>query len=160
MAVREAIIMRGKIRKAGQTAIVLGLALTCNAAWSVRGSGDQEKIRVYVTDSQSWSVGGGTIIGDDIGLGGSSGGARPQTAEIIKTFRERCPSLVVTGDRSKARYVVLLDHEGGKSMILRDNKVVVYNNEGDVIYSGSTRSLGNAVKDACSAIEEVRRTQP
>ena len=152
--------MREIVEKVAPAAIVLVLALAFSAAWGVRRLGGQEKVRVYVTDSQSWAVGGGTIIGDDVGAGVSSGGARPQTAEIIKTFRERCPSLVVTGDKSKANYVVLLDHEGGKSMILRDNKVVVYNNEGDVIYSGSTRSLGNAVKDVCSAIEEVQRTQP
>ena len=53
------------------------------------------KIRVFVTDSQSWEVHGGW--GAANGSGGSeSGGARPQTAEIIKTFSERCPSIIVT----------------------------------------------------------------
>jgi hypothetical protein len=28
----------------------------------------------------------------------------------------------------------------------------VFNKAGDLIYSGSTRSLGNGVKDACDAI--------
>jgi hypothetical protein len=160
IAAGEAMIMRETVRKTGMAALVSAIALVFSTAWGVRDLGGQDKVRVYITDSQSWTVGGGTIIGEDVGVGGGSGGARPQTAEIIKSFRERCPSLVVTGDKSKANYVVLLDHEGGKSMILRDNKVVVFNSEGDVIYSGSTRSLGNAVKDACSAIEEVRRTQP
>jgi hypothetical protein len=43
---------------------------------------------------------------------------------------------------------VLLDHEGGKELISRDNKVVVFNKDGDSIMSRSTRILGNAVKDA------------
>ena len=39
----------------------------------------------------------------------------------------------------------------------RDNKVVVFIKDGDSIYSGSTRSLGNAVKDAWEAITNTRR---
>ncbi len=120
----------------------------------------QEKVRVYVTDSKSWEVGGGSVLAEDIGFGSGGGGARPQTGEIIKTFGERCPALTVTNNREKADYVILLDHEGGKALFLRDNKVVVFNSEGDVIYSGSTRSLGNAIKDACGAVAQDRRGHP
>jgi hypothetical protein len=42
--------------------------------------------------------------------------------------------------------------EGGKEVISRDNKVVVFNYDGDSILSHFTRMLGNAVKDACAAI--------
>ena len=112
----------------------------------------QDKVRVLVSDSSSWEIKGGIGASHD-GLGGHlNGGARPQTAEIIKTFGERCPTVTITSAKERADFVVLLDHEGGKNLILRDNKVVVYNKEADVIYSGATRSLGNAVKDACSAI--------
>ena len=113
-----------------------------------------EKTRVFVTDSNSWEVKGSSGISD--GDGGSSvkGGARPQTAEIIKTFRERCPNVTVTLNKEKADYIVLLEHEGGKDLIRRDNKVVIFDKEGDAIYSGSTRSLGNAVKDSCHAIQQ------
>src|SRR5438105_12377518 len=79
---------------------------------------------------------------------------RPQTAEIIKTFGERCPAVIVNNKQEKADYVVLLDHEGGKELISRDNKVVVFNKNGDSIMSRSTRILGNAVKDACATIAE------
>jgi hypothetical protein len=48
--------------------------------------------------------------------------------------------------------VVLLDREGGKGLLRRDNKIAVFDREGDLLHSGSTRSLGNAVKDACEAI--------
>jgi len=93
--------------------------------------------------------GGGT----NAGFGGATrGGARPQTAEIIKTFGERCPDVIVNNKQERADYIVLLDHEGGKGIILRDNKVTVFNKNGDSIVSRSTRSLGNAVKDACDAI--------
>jgi hypothetical protein len=110
------------------------------------------RARVYITDSQSWQMTGNSG-GSSEGFGGhSSGGARPQTAEIIKTFGERCSQVVVNNKQDKADYVVVLDHEGGKSILAHDNKVAVFNNDGDAIVSHSTRSLGTSVKDACEAI--------
>jgi hypothetical protein len=108
---------------------------------------------VYISDSQSWQTSGG-FGGSSDGFGGlSRGGARPQTAEIIKTFNEKCPNCIVTGIKEKADYVVILEHEGGKDLISRDNKFALFNKDGDVIKSGSTRSLGNAVKEACRIIK-------
>jgi hypothetical protein len=120
-----------------------------------------DKPRVYVTDSQSWEMRGGWAAGGQrnadgsgsFGGGGSvSGGARPQTAEIIKTFNQRCPQLVVTSNSDKAQFAITLDHEGGKGYLRHRNKIVVFNHDGDAIFSDSTRELGNSVKDACSAI--------
>jgi hypothetical protein len=125
------------------TCVVLATAALASAAG---------KPRVFITDSKSWEVssgGGGTA--DGFGTAGS-GGARPQTAEIIKTFNERCPNVVVNNRQEKADYVILLDHEGGKNPISRDNKIVVFNKDGDSIMSASMRSLGNAVQGACSAM--------
>jgi len=121
----------------------------------------QDKPRVFISESQSWSSTGGGPVGGGVivGVGGiitarprGRGGARPQTAEIIKTFNERCASCVVTMNKEKADYVVILDHEGGKGFIRRDNKFVIFNKDGDAIRSGSTRSLGNAVKETCDAL--------
>jgi|SRR6185312_7090808 len=111
-----------------------------------------DKPRVFVTDSKSWEISGGVGGSQDAFGGTSKGGARPQTAEIIKTFGERCPGVIVNNKQEKADYVILLDHEGGKDMISHDNKVVVFNKDGDAIVSRSTRILGNAVKEACTAI--------
>lgn len=126
------------------------LLLISSAAQTATASG--QKARVFISDSQSWEMSGNA--------GGSSGafaahsaeGARPQTAEIIKTFGERCPNVIINNKPDKADYVVLLDHEGGKGLVKRDNKMAVFNKDGDSIVSHSTRSLGNAVKDACDAI--------
>ena len=128
--------------------VILG---TC-AVWAEEPTNHPYRARVFITDSKSWELsGGGGGTGDGFGTA-SGGGARPQTAEIIKTFSERCPEAVVNNKQDRADYVVLLDHEGGKTSFLRDNKVAVFNREGDSIVSHSTRSLGNAVKDACTAI--------
>jgi len=107
-------------------------------------SPDDQRIRVFITDSRSWE------------MVGPSGGARPQTAEIIKTFRERCPILTVTLQKEKADYIVLLDHEGGKKFYRRDSKVAVFNGRGDAIFSKSTRKLGSVVHEACEAISQDR----
>ena len=110
------------------------------------------KVRVYVADSQSWETSGGWAFSNGSGGGQVRGGARPQTAEIIKTFNERCPAVTVTDAKDRANFAVVLDHEGGKGVLAHRNKVAVFNREGDVIYSGSTRSIGTSVKDACEAI--------
>jgi len=114
---------------------------------------DLEKARVFITDSQSWSVAGSG--GGSRGSYGSAmaGGARPQTAEIIKTFGERCPQVTVNNIQAKTDYIVLLDHEGGKGALRHKNKVAVFARvSGDSVVSKSTLSLGGSVQDACEAI--------
>lgn len=111
-----------------------------------------EKPRVFITDSQSWEV-GGSAGGTNGTFGGEShGGARPQNAEIIKTFGERCPQTVINMKLDKADYVVTLDHEGGKGWLRHKDKVAVFNKDGDAIFSHSTLSLGGSVQGACEAI--------
>lgn len=122
------------------------------AAKSASNSSNAQKARVFITDSQSWQITANSGGTSDAHAGHMSGGARPQTAEIIKTFGQRCSQVVVNNIRDKADYVVVLDHEGGKSILAHDNKVAVFNSDGDAIVSHSTRSLGNSVKDACEAI--------
>jgi hypothetical protein len=114
------------------------------------------KTRVFVTDSQSWETRGGSSGGGNKnGWGASSwiaGGARPQTAEIIKTLNQRCPEITVTNNLQRADFVLTLDHEGGKGLLAHRNKVAVFNSDGDDIFSASTRELGNSVKDSCQAM--------
>lgn len=119
------------------------------------------KTRVFVTDSQSWETRGGSAAGGNRNeWGGHSwmaGGARPQTAEIIKTLNQRCPEITVTNNLDKANFVLTLDHEGGKGLLAHRNKIAVFNHDGDDIFSNSTRELGSAVKDACQAMLNSRR---
>lgn len=112
------------------------------------------KVRIYVTESNSWSV-----SGDAAGIGGTGGGslqggAKPQTAEIMKTINKRreCRGIVVTINREKADYVLMLERVGGRELVQKDNKMALFDRDGDMIASSSTRMLGNAVKDACKAI--------
>jgi len=86
--------------------------------------------------------------------GGFSGGASPQTAEVIKTFGQRCPGVVVNDVPSASNYVVRLEHEGGKGLLRKKDKVAVFvKKTGDSIFSESTLSVGGSVQGACAAIE-------
>jgi hypothetical protein len=116
-------------------------------------SPDTDKPRVFITDSQSWQI-TGSVGGSSAGFGGfMHGGARPQTAEIIKTFGERCPQVMTNNIQQKVDYIVVLDHEGGKGYLRHRNKVAVFNRiTGDTIISKSTLSLGGSVQDACEGI--------
>jgi hypothetical protein len=120
-----------------------------------KASSDSEKARVFITDSQSWEMAGASG-GSSAGFGGEvHGGARPQTAEIIKTFGERCPQVMANNIQEKADYIVLLDHEGGKGFLRHRNKVAVFARvSGDSVVSKSTLSLGGSVQEACEAINK------
>lgn len=94
-------------------AIILLLFLSVESA-SAQNTGtivNNDHPRVFITDSQSWEVSGGGG-GNWAAFGqAASGGARPQTAEIVKTFGERCPDVITNNLHAKADYVVVLDHD-------------------------------------------------
>lgn len=115
---------------------------------------DQGKPRVYVSNSQSWLVAGGFAAHNGTAAGATRGGSSPQTVEVIKTFGQRCSQVIVTSDRDNAAYVVLFDRESFKGLIRKRDKIAVFRRNGDVLFSDSVRSVGNAVKDACEAIEK------
>lgn len=126
-----------------------------DAAAPVGASAD--KPRVYVTDSNSWQMTGssnGAMVGGTGAFSSSStGGARPQTAEIIKTFGQRCPQVIINNRAEMADYVVELEHEGGKGLLQHKDKVATFvRKTGDSIFSESTLSVGGSVQDACKAI--------
>lgn len=113
----------------------------------------QEKPRVYITDSNSWETRGAVGGGGGAFAGSSAGGARPQTAEVIKTFGQRCPQVIINNRLDVTNYVVELEHEGGKGLLAHKDKVVVFvRATGDSIFSKSTLSVGGSVQDACEAI--------
>lgn len=114
-----------------------------------------EKARVFITDSESWEVSGSAGGSNGSFAAQSHGGARPQTAEIIKTFGQRCSDVIVNNKQEFADYIVVLDHEGGKGYLRHRNKVAVFERiSGDVVVSHSTLSLGGSVEDACNGIAQ------
>jgi hypothetical protein len=114
---------------------------------------DADKPRIYITDSDSWQVRGSSGGSGGTFGGGMSGGASPQTAEIIKTFGQRCPNVVANNRLEMTDYVVMLQHEGGKGLLRKKDKVAVFvRKTGDSVFSESTLSVGGSVQDSCGAI--------
>lgn len=126
---------------------------------------ENERPRVYIEESDSWEVESDPIFGSvdkkgrgTISGGGTKGGAKPRTAETIKRFNQQCKEVIVTMYKDKADFIVLLEHEGGKDLFNKDNKLAVFNKEGDLITSGSFSRPRKAVETACDAIgKEFRR---
>ncbi|HZR65818.1 MAG TPA: PEGA domain-containing protein [Terriglobales bacterium] len=135
---------------------LLSCALLAQPSPSKASSSESTPIdhaRVFITDSQSWEVAAGAGGANATFGSAARGGARPQTAEIVKTFGERCPDVVTNNIQGKTDYVVVLDHEGGKGYLTHHNKVAVFVRvTGDSIVSKSTVSLGGSVQTACEAI--------
>ena len=113
-----------------------------------------EKPRVFITESQALNVTNDAAAGDSKSALSLTGGNTPQSLDVIKSFTQRCPEVLVTGDREKADYLVRLDHEAVNptTPFLRGNKVAVFDKSSDLVYSSSARILGNVVKGACAAI--------
>jgi hypothetical protein len=149
------------LKNAGVSAKVVAAMLDSAPVSKTVAEPSDGKTRVFVTDSQSWETRGSSAGGGNSNGWGSSssfsGGARPQTAEIIKTLNQRCPEFTVTNNLGKADFVIVLDHEGGKGALHRRNKIAIFNHSGDDIFSDSTRELGNAVKDACAAMTKAKK---
>lgn len=79
----------------------------------------------------------------------------PQVGEITDGLNKHCPQVTVTGDRERANYYLRLDHqEAGPAR--KRNRIVLMDHNHDVIYTNSTRSMGNAIKDVCQAIVEPK----
>jgi hypothetical protein len=112
-----------------------------------------EKPRVFITDSNSWQMTGAAGGSNGAFAASQAGGARPQTAEIIKTFGQRCPQVIINNHPDASAYVVQLEHEGGKGLLAHKDKVAVFvRKSGDSIFSNSTLSVGGSVQDSCAAI--------
>ena len=147
--------LRPRAREGLYRLILSVTVLAMPILWPQAGSATGQ-VRVFVTESTSWSVQGSDTIHDGEGIGTLKGGAKPQTAEIMKTIgkRRECRGVVVTINRERADYILILERLGGSDILSKDNKMALFNRDGDMVASSSTRSLGNAVKDACVAIQQ------
>jgi hypothetical protein len=132
---------------------VLCIPVHGQQASSTPATDNADKPRVYITDSNSWSVRGSAGGSNGTFAASSSGGAQPQTAEIIKTFGQRCTQVTINNRADASNYVVELDHEGGKGLLAHKDKIAVFvQKTGDNIFSKSTLSVGGSVQDACAAV--------
>src|SRR6476469_5945468 len=111
---------------------------------SPENSHDVNKPRVFIKEANdSWSFTGNRHF--------AQGGTHPQTVEMMKTFGESCQNLTVTNDLNKADYVVSFERESNKGL-RKHNKFAAFKRAGDMVYSASTRNLGNSVRGFCDVV--------
>jgi len=134
--------------------LLLTLATTAGAQSSV--------VRVFITDNLA-------SMTDNLALGaGHNGWGVADGWGIAEwTFREfagrgECRGLMVTSQPWRAHFTISTPRNlGGDDLLDFDlgsgNLVAVFDGWGDMLYAGSTRQFGNALKDACEAIERHLR---
>jgi hypothetical protein len=143
------------------TTILLFLTVTLIFTASAAAQARQDnRPRVFIEETDSWEIESDGIWSSTdkkgrttISGGGTKGGAKPRTAETMKRFSEQCREVVVTLYKEKADFIVLLEHEGGKDLFNKDNKLAVFNRDGDLVESGSFSRPKKAVEIACGAIQ-------
>ena len=109
-------------------------------------AGDK-KPAIYVADRNSAQI---TSSGDTTQVSGEGAG-NSTTAATIKDLNQSCPQAAVTLNRNAADYTLIVGDTHGFPME-KDKQAVLATADGSVVYSGSARLLGNAVKDACAAM--------
>lgn len=153
---------RGPIALVGVLAIIMGLAPAAPAnqpASAAQGSRGSQGTRVFVEANDSWESSGG-IVGNRDGLGGAmTGGARPQRTEVLKALQKlpECAGVSATLVREKADFTLVLEHDGGRMFFEKDNRIAIFNPDGDLIHTGARATLHAAVKDACQVIQKQAR---
>ena len=101
---------------------------------------------IYVADRDSAQI---TANGATTEITG--GGTGNSMAAAIKDLNRSCPQADVTLSRQSADYVLLVGDTHGFPGE-KDKQAVVATADGKVVFSGGTRLLESAVKDACGAI--------
>ena len=131
----------------------------------VASNQNTDSIRVFVTDSESWSGHSGWAGTPNAAAqpaAPSAGSDSKQAAKaealtasevdkLVTEVNRQCPEVMVTSDMSRAAFAVTLDHTE-KNRFSQNNKVVVFNHAGDNIFSSETRGLGDSIGAACKAI--------
>ena len=79
--------------------LLISLVLIPSVAQTTTPGGP--KPRVFISDSQSWEMSGNAGGSNGTFAAHSASGARPQTAEIVKTFGQRVPTSSSTTNRTK-----------------------------------------------------------
>jgi hypothetical protein len=118
----------------------------------------QDKPRVFVQGKGS----------ENLATNGSAGGGRhwaswgskstldshDEGMEVTKDLQKNCSGVVVTLNQVNADYTVMLNRESkqNRGLLRTNSQLQVANRIGDIIGTNSTRTVGNAAKDACALI--------
>jgi hypothetical protein len=118
----------------------------------------QDKPRVFVQGKGSEN-----LVTSGSGGGGRHWGAwganstldsHDEGMEVTKDLQKNCSGVTVTLNQSNADYIVMLNRESkhNRGLLRTNSQVQVANRAGDILGTNSTRTVGNAAKDACELV--------
>ena len=128
---------------------VIAIAVSANA---------QDKPRVFVQGKGSENVSSNGAAGGDhhwAAWGSKSTiDSHDESMEVTKNFQKDCSDVTVTINQSNADYTIMLNRESkqNRGLLRTNSQVQVANRDGDILGTSSTRTVGNAAKDACELI--------
>ena len=70
------------------------------------------------------------------------------TSQLLKGFRESCPSLVITSEEGSADYVIEAEREKDTEW-MKHYRITLFDKEGKAVFSTDKHSPGAATKDVC-----------
>lgn len=125
-------------------------------ALSLSAAAEEDKVRIYVTESGAVQASGEAQVGETKGFLAVDGGVSRMNTEVMRLFLEECAdTVVVTADREAADYLVRIDSEGMNptTPFVKSNKVAVFDRNQDLVYSDRHRLRKNAVRRTCAMLE-------
>src|SRR6266498_965736 len=118
----------------------------------------QDKPRVFVQGkgSENLASSGSAAGGRHWASWGSKStvDSHDESMEVTKEVQKNCSSVILTLNQSNADYTVMLNRESkqNRGLLRTNNQVQVANRMGDILGTNSTRTVGNAAKDACELV--------
>ena len=117
-------------------------------------------VRVFLTDNlASMTDNLSLAVKEGGGLGVADGWGIAEWAFREFAGRGECRGLMVTSQPWRAHFTISTPRQRRDDELVLDfdlgsgNLVAVFDGWGDMLYAGSTRQFGNALKDACEAID-------
>jgi hypothetical protein len=120
-------------------------------------------VRVYVTSSTVWDARGGWSGKASATAAPPSPSTQPaandkdavalaaEVDKLITDINKQCPQVMITSALDRASFSVTLDHQK-KGRLSQENKIVVFNHDGDDVFSADTKGLDDSLDNACKAI--------
>jgi hypothetical protein len=118
----------------------------------------QDKPRVFVQGkgSENLANNGSAAGGRHWATWGSKStfDSHDESMEVTKDLQKNCSTVTVTLNQSNADYTIMLNRESkqNRGLLRANSQVQVANRDGDILGTSSTRTVGNAAKDACELI--------
>jgi len=77
------------------------------------------------------------------------------TSQLLKGFKESCPSVVVTSEESSADYVIEAEREKDTEW-LKHYRMTLFDKQGKAVFSTDKHSPGAATKDVCKFLSHAK----